>query len=301
MLFRSEVPPAPAAPASGTWTGGTVGGPDAGASAAGFAAGAAAAEAPRSTWDAMQDQNRYWAEQKNRQRTEQHKRANSGWHHHSHPGAGFSAITLGLALVAGAAAAGIYTIGFEAGAWSGQSLLIGLAVVLGILAVGIIVSGIRGRDSGAMGGFAFVAAAALVFLGVFPQGTQFSPFGSPNWTVSSNSAEAVPGYAIIAGAPTVDLTQLDKASASDGRTIDVWLGAGETEIILPNDRTVTVESNLLAGAIEVDSDQGSSRASDERGGVFFHDIRTFNSGAGGAVSHIRVWSFAGQVSIVDER
>ncbi|MFT2817265.1 PspC domain-containing protein [Leifsonia sp. A12D58] len=284
----TTIPTPPAAEPHAATVGGNTGAYSAGAAGA-------AGTPPRSTWDALNDQNRAWTEQ-NKQR---HQGNSTHMHHHRHPGAGFSAIALGLALVAGAAAAGFFTISVEGGLWTGKSLLIGLAFTLGILAIGIIVSGIRGRDSGAMGGFAFFAALALVVLGVFPQGTQFSPFGSPNWTVSSNSADAVPGYAIIAGAPTVDLSRLDDARLNDGRTIDVWLGFGETELILPTDRTVTVQSNLLAGAIDDESDQGTTRASNERGGVFFHDSRTFNSGEAGAVTEIRVWSFAGQVSIVD--
>lgn len=199
------------------------------------------------------------------------------------PGAGYSSVVLGLALLVGAVAAALYS----AGTWSTAAFVVGLAVTLGGLAIGIIVSGIRGRDSGAMGGFAFLAAATLVVVGVFPEGTRFFPLGAPTWTVSPSST--APGYAVLAGRPTIDLSPLETTEASAARTIDVWLGFGVTELILPADQPVVVEAHAVIGGVDY------AGTADDDGGLFFHDARTFNGGGSGAVTEVRVWSFFGQV------
>jgi Cell wall-active antibiotics response 4TMS YvqF len=249
------------------------------------------ADASRDAWAVFEEQNREW-QQQNRQWKQERSAwrvSSHEWMRHRHPGAGFTAILLGLALVTGAIAAGtLLTAGSLA-----DSLLVGLAVTLGVLALGIIVAGIRGRDSGALGGFAFLAALGLVFLGVFPQGTQFSPFGSPNWATTSSAADSSAGYAIIAGQPTIDLTALDNARTGDARVINVWLGFGETELILPENRAVRIESNSFIGSVDYDDEART------RGGMFFHDSRTPNGGSNRTIPEIRVWTFIGQVTIID--
>ncbi len=249
------------------------------------------AEAPRSDWDAFDAQNRAWQDQ-HRQWKEDRvawRASSQEWRRHRHPGAGFTAILLGIALTTGAVAAGTIAV---AGATE-IALLIGLAFGLGVLALGIIISGIRGRDSGALGGFAFLTAVALVAVGVFPQGTQFSPFGSPAWAVSSSQGESTPGYALIGGRATIDLTELDRASSADTRVVDVWVGFGETELILPENQTVSIESNSLIGSVDYGDD------SRRRGGMFFHDSRVVNGSSDRTVPEIRVWTLVGHVSILD--
>ncbi|TFD06265.1 PspC domain-containing protein [Cryobacterium sandaracinum] len=205
------------------------------------------------------------------------------------PGAGFSAIVLGSALLCGAVAAGVWS----GGNWSDAALVLGLAVTLGVLAVGIIVSGIRGKQSGALGGFAFLAAVALVLLGLFPSGTAFFLVGIPVWTVSADADAAPPGYAVLSGRATIDLTALNAASVED-RTIDIWMGVGVTELILPRGRAVLVETNALAGRIDY---VGGSVAV-QQGGAFYSDSRTFNDDGTGTVARVRVWTALGQVTVV---
>ncbi|TFD29661.1 PspC domain-containing protein [Cryobacterium cryoconiti] len=205
------------------------------------------------------------------------------------PGAGFSAIVLGLALLCGAVAAALWS----GGDWSDAALLVGLSVTLGVLALGVIVSGIRGKQSGAVGGFAFLTAVALVFLGLFPSGTAFFPIGAPVWTVSADAASTPPGYAVLAGRATLDLTALDAAGAAE-RTIDVWMGVGVTELILPSDRPVQVETTALIGGIDYVGDAAAA----ERGGIFFRDVHTFNDDDARTVTRIRVWTALGQVTVI---
>lgn len=205
------------------------------------------------------------------------------------PEAGFSAIVLGLALLAGAVTAGLNS----GGVWSAAVPVVGLSVALGVLAVGILMLGLRGKQSGAVGGFAVLAVVGLVFVGLFPAGTQFFPVGAPTWTVSADAAAAPPGYAVLSGRATIDLSALD-AAAAEARTIDVWMGVGVTELLLPRDRPVRVEAGALVGGV----DYVGERAAVQQGGLFFHDARTFNPGGAPAVASVRVWTLLGQVTVV---
>jgi len=254
------------------------------------AAGSAARSAARAA------QAREWRDYRRQARAEAHAR-HQEWHRRRHPGAGFSAIVLGLALACGAVAAGIYSGVAAGGSWSMSALLVGLAVTLAALAIGIVVSGIRGRDSGAMGGFAFLAVVALIALGLFPAGTRFTPFGAPQWTVDSASASGGADYALIAGQATVDLTELNSASG----VVDVWVGFGQTDLVLPADQPVRVETNVLAGGVDHGTDATARGGDPDRGGIFFHDAQTFNADGSSARSLpvIRVWSLAGYVNIVN--
>ncbi|MFO7691257.1 MAG: PspC domain-containing protein [Cryobacterium sp.] len=227
-----------------------------------------------------------------------------------YPGAGFTAITVGIALLSGATAAALSLGTADSADSAGRAsiaLVIGLATALAVLGLGIIASGIRGRFSGALGGLSFITAAALVIAGVVPQDTQFSPFGGTTWspeptTLSSAlGAGAVPGYAMIAGQATLDLSALADSPSEDlARTIDVWVGVGVTEIELPEGAAVRIETNALVGGI----DTGARGV--ERGGVLFRDSRTVAPagdvtapGATAAVPLIRIWTLLGQVVLVD--
>jgi hypothetical protein len=209
---------------------------------------------------------------------------------------------------------------FSRGGWSAQALVLGLAAGLDVLALGIIISGIRGRVGGAMGGFAFFAAVALLVVGVIPTGTQFAALGGAGWRAEATSSsstlgpDAVPGYALIAGQANLDLRALrDTRSADDvdGRVIDVWVGLGVTELRLPSNTAVRVETNTFIGAVDYgDTDSnfgaesGSNDESVDRGGVFLQDSRTFSADSAEndvPIPVIRVWSFIGQVNVIEAR
>lgn len=204
------------------------------------------------------------------------------------PGAAATAIVLGLALTAGAFAAAV----FSRGDFTTETLVVGLAVVLAVLALGIITAGIVGRRSGGMGGFALLAVVALVPLAVFPPGTQLVPFGSPYWGVGADTGQQ--GFAIIAGQPVIDLSELDTARGVDQPAVEVWLGTGEVEVIVPADGQVRVESYVMIGAIEFDDPSLG-----DRGGFFLRDSRTLGDGGSLNVPVVRVWTLIGQITVTD--
>ena len=235
------------------------------------------------------EQNRHWQEQ-NRARQAAHRARVRA----RRPGAGYSAIVLGLALATGAVAAGVNSTGV----WSQEAILLGVAFALGVLALGIVIAGIRGRTDGAMGGFAFLAAVTLLVLGVFPQGTQFTAVGDTVWQVSANDAAVNPttSYAMITGQTTLDLSDFDNPGLDEESIIDVWLVAGVTNIQLPTDAPVRVETHALVGGVEysgraVDAENG------ERTGVFASDQRTFNASSRSDGPLLRIWTIAGVVTL----
>lgn len=213
-----------------------------------------------------------------------------------YPGAGFTAITVGIALSLGGTI-GISAL-FASRTWSQAALLAGLAAALGVLATGIIVAGIMGRQSGSLGGIAFSVALALLFVGVLPPGTQRVLLGSPNWTVRADTETA--GYFVAVGQPTLDL----RRATGD---VDVWVGVGETVLLLPAARTMRVETHTMVGGIDYTDAPATSIATNtfdsalEQGGIFFSDERTFGGTPSRATPVIRVWTLIGRVTAVTSR
>lgn len=158
------------------------------------------------------------------------------------PSAGFVAIGLGAALVIGA----LVALSAQVLGWSDAPLIVGLAGALAILAIATVVAGIRGRESGGLGLFSFLAVIALVVFGVVPAGTQISPFGDTQWRVDAQSTGTTERFAMIAGSPGLDLRDLSPTDR--GGDVEMWLGAGTTQVLLPEDAPVRVEvDGLVAG------------------------------------------------------
>jgi phage shock protein PspC (stress-responsive transcriptional regulator) len=208
-------------------------------------------------------------------------------HRRKQLGAGFISVVAGLALAAGAVAASFVADG----SWSTEAFLVGAAAALAVIALGIVVAGIRGKEGGWLNFFSIVLAATMTWTAFIPTGTEVVTFGDPTWEYNTSDPT---GFAMIAGAPVVDLTAIDLTPSSVDRTVDVWLAFGDVELVLPENRTVVVEASNLAGGI----DYGTVGASGlERGGVLFHDSRVVTDGAGTGVTSVRVWNGFGQITI----
>ncbi|MFZ4896173.1 PspC domain-containing protein [Plantibacter sp. Mn2098] len=233
-------------------------------------------------------------EEVQRQREEQARadRARALQRRHTVPGAGFIAISLGLALVGGAVAAVFIT---QAGL-PHAALVTGIGTALAVVALATVVAGIMGRNSGWLASFAWIGVIALLVVGVVPAGTQMQPFGRSDWHVTSSSPTAPQGFAMIAGAPTVDLSDLDAPGARLGGTIDVWLGAGKLDLVLPDDVPVIVKLQTLAGTMDIEDRAGET----ERGGVFYRNEARFGRTASPDTVTVQVWMLAGTTHITDD-
>jgi len=208
-------------------------------------------------------------------------------HRRKHLGAGFISVVAGLALSAGAVAASFVADG----SWSSTAFLVGAAAALAVIALGIVIAGIRGKEGGWLNFFSIVLAATMLGTAFIPTGTEVVTFGDPTWQYNPSDPT---GFAMIAGAPTIDLTAVDDTPSASSHTVEVWLGFGDVELVLPENRTVVVEAGVLAGEIDYDA---VGEADPDRGGVLVHDTRIVSDGAGTGVTTVRVWTGFGQVTI----
>ncbi|WP_166793264.1 PspC domain-containing protein [Cryobacterium lactosi] len=208
-------------------------------------------------------------------------------------GAGFVAVVAGLALSVGAVAASFVADG----AWSTSTFLVGASAALAVIAVGIVVAGVRGKEGGWLNFFSIVLAVSMAWSAFIPAGTDVVTFGDPTWrynatSVSSSSTDSPTGFLMIAGAPVIDLTDVDNAPSSADHSVDVWIAFGDVELELPDNRTVAVETSILAGGVDYTGQEDL-----DRGGVLFHDSRVVADGPGTGVTTVRVWTLFGQVTI----
>ena len=82
----------------------------------------------------------------------------------------------------------------------------------------------------------------------------------------------------------------------DDAIIDVWLLAGATDIQLPADAPVRVQSRALAGGVEY-SGRAVASENGEQTGVFAFDQRTFNASSRSDGPLVRIWTLAGVVTL----
>ncbi|MCS5717991.1 PspC domain-containing protein [Herbiconiux sp. CPCC 205763] len=293
--------------------------PDAGAASAepasGFASASATSVPPADSWSShaawthQGSTDHGWNRERHEQAREASRARTAAWHA-AHPrphgaGAAFSSVVLGIALVAAA----VVGIAYGAVVPDGKLVLVISIAALVVIAVGIVIAGIRGRTSGGLGPFAFLLAIVVLFTGVLPAGTDVQPFGTQNIDVSRGVADGADSYLVIAGKSVVDAQDLTTRSPDD--TVDVWLGAGQAEVLLPEGVPVVVESHVFAGTV-------SSTLGTERSGVLIDDDRLFPASGSPAgipagsdadrvadakaagIPVIRIWMLAGSVTLVPE-
>ncbi len=188
------------------------------------------------------------------------------------PSAAFVLISLGMGLFVGASVAGLSMV---ASFSPGTTLTLGLLAGVSILAVAMIVAGIRGTESGWIGFVAFCGVIALIFsplTTVLPEQTEVVPFGNTRVVVEPTDSDRA--VLTLFGNSTVDLQQLGQFAKP--RSIEVWMIAGNVNVLLPDSAPTMVRVSLVAGNVR-DERVGS----DERrqGGVFMS--RTISHHAAG--------------------
>jgi phage shock protein PspC (stress-responsive transcriptional regulator) len=218
-------------------------------------------------------------------------------------GAAFASVVLGIALLAAA----LTGIAYGAVVPDGKLVLVISIAALAVIAIGIVIAGIRGRQSGGLGPFAFLLAIVVLFTGVVPASTEVLPFGTQNVDAAAALSTGPDSYLLIAGKTVVDADEL--TTAAPGGTVDVWLGAGQSEVLVPDGVRFRVESHVLAGTV-------TSSLGTERSGIFIDDDRMFTvagpeagrpvsdsgsaSAEAGDLPVLRIWMLAGNVKLVTE-
>ncbi|ROS74857.1 phage shock protein C (PspC) family protein [Curtobacterium sp. PhB130] len=209
------------------------------------------------------------------------------------PGAPFVAVSIGIALVAGAGVA----------VWAQQTDLpiavLGIAAAVAVLAVATIVAGVRGRESGGLGFFSTVGVVALVVTGILPGGTQVTVIGGTTWRVDDVGQGVERNYAMLVGGPTLDLRGLDEADG--GGRVTLWLGAGGAEVLLPADAPVRVHVSGVGYGVDTDTDTDTDGdGDDDLGGVLGTttvENRAARTAAAADVTTVQVWIVGGGVDV----
>ncbi len=171
------------------------------------------------------------------------------------PGPVAVAVALSLCLFAGAGV----LLADRAGLTDGHVVVTIAGVSLGILGLGVLVSGVRGRRSGVLGGLAILVAVlavpAAVVANVVPSWERVvvsgdGPLvGDVRWRPTTER-EAASGYSLGVGSAVIDLTDvpLDGAAPTPVEVpIDVAIGSAT--VVLPSDVPVRVTTHLAAGEI----------------------------------------------------
>lgn len=175
------------------------------------------------------------------------------------PGASTVGVVLGLAILTAATLLALS----RTGAYDGPVLLPTIAALIGLCGAGIVLAGLRGRSSGSLSFWAvtacLVAVPALGWHQVDLDWGAAERVGLGDSTFIPRAvAPAEDGYAMGAGSWTLDLRELPER-ASGEVTIPVSFGAGELDVILPDDLAWEADVALLAGEVSVHDSDGVVR------------------------------------------
>lgn len=206
-------------------------------------------------------------------------------------GAGHAIITAALAFIAaGGAAFWVDYAGVTAGSgpWPATATITVAALVAAtaVLSISMMIAGLRGRNSGGVGFFAFLGVLALAFSALFPSGTSVNLVG--NTTVTT----ATPASLSIAGDTYLDLGLYDENSAQT--QVEVTQLAGTVHLDLPEVRPVEVVVDVAAGRVE-----GYGLDGRHQSGVLNRRTILANEAGPGPTLHVHVRVLAGKIIITE--
>ena len=215
-------------------------------------------------WRAQQAaSSRAAALEQRRIRNEQHAAQRLEWeekHLRTRSNPLYSAVAIGIALIAGAATA--LVVG--AGAWTSTATITGLAVALGVLGLAIVINGFAGRRSGGSSGLAVLVAIALIFTSMFgwiggPVLVDRNTAWSPTYSEGDTQRRT-----IISGDAELDLRDYFDGTSSrsghDNGRIYLTVVAGDAEVIVPADEFSEVRARAVAGSVTFDTDPQRTRS-----------------------------------------
>lgn len=163
------------------------------------------------------------------------------------PGATYTLIAIGFALIAGAATALVLSP-FD---WTVESKVVAsMSASLAVLAIAIIINGFRGKRSGGSSGMAVLLVIALILTSFFGwvRGPLISDRGitwQPTWSAQAQDRT------IIAGDTRLDLSTFTEDTAADGSVhyLELTVIAGEVLVIAPADVASTIDVDVTFGSI----------------------------------------------------
>ncbi len=143
------------------------------------------------------------------------------------------------------------------GRFDGPVVLTAGAVAVTLLGLAIIVSGLRGRSAGGLGGLAVLLTLVLVPMAAVDRSwdgdwdRSWDGGGAPVGDVDGTPttvAEAEEGYAIGAGTVRLDLTEVP-LDGEDTVTVPIGVGAGDVTVVIPEGTAVDAEVRVMAGEV----------------------------------------------------
>lgn len=214
----------------------------------------------------------------------------------SGPGAAAVGVVVGLTLLVLAGL--LYAERIDA--YDGPVALTTLAVGVVLAGLTIVVSGLRGRTSGSLGGLAVIGILVGVpFAGlnqtVWTWNDHGTAVGNMFETPQSVSA-AERGFSVGAGQARIDLTELPWDDVDRTVEVPISVGAGDVFLVLPEDVDYRAELRVIAGEI-------TARTGEERhSGVGRSTTVESPSVVDGATPDllVRVTVAAGQIRVVEE-
>jgi hypothetical protein len=123
-----------------------------------------------------------------------------------------------------------------------------------------------------------------------------SLFGNSSWEVSDAASGSTTGFSMAAGSPTLDLSALDDRGADVGGVVELWLGAGTVDLVLPEDVPVVLE---VAGGVAGLSYTDAAGESVEHGAPVYREVVRFGDTTDDDTTTVRIWLGAGSVDIAD--
>lgn len=171
-------------------------------------------------------------------------------------------VTFGLALLATAA----LVLSAHYFDWQTSAWLIALGGGLVVLGLGATLAGILGRRSGSLAVVGTLLAIVLVPWAIsVPVLNQYdftdsSTYGDRYWS-PQNADQAAEGYSLTGGAIRVDLSDL--ADEQITSPIEIELGAGEVELVVPDGMPVTVTASVQGETSAVNLSEWTAIVDDE--------------------------------------
>ncbi len=208
-------------------------------------------------------------------------------------------ITLGAALLVGGIAAVLSQSG---DGWHGYGVVVGLAAATIVVALSAIIAGLLRRRSGFLGFVSLVLVASTVAVSFIP----------PNRTLVGASyqvsLESAGRFSQPAGSFSV---YADDHSPEQGGSIDLWQGAGDVYVQVPEGRSVHVIANLGSRNLERSRYEKAKKAEPSDPDSWnFVNVRTaptrtasgrytydFTVGSGIPTSTLHIWQGEGRVRV----
>nr|WP_280507664.1 PspC domain-containing protein [Nocardia flavorosea] len=155
-----------------------------------------------------------------------------------HPRSRFTAVVLGLAILAAAGAGAVAAAGAE---WMTPGRI--AAIALAVIGLGLILGAFRRRGHGLLLVTAPLAAFVLLAGAVGPVDFQGATMGERTWAPAS-AADIRPEYAVTMGSGTLDLRGIELTA---DRTVDLSVQMGEAVVLVPQNMNVRSDCTVRMG------------------------------------------------------